>query len=391
MGGNESKEYIAAVRSLVDIYAGNFENEPVLRDAGDASPDLHLVSGVFVYNPKLKKFLVQQRAATKATYPSHFTDSASGHVNARRGMSLATIKEEMCRELAEEMGVEAKPGQLRLWTFFQDPEVNEIKFEFVARTEQEEVHPDLSEVTARSGWFDAATLRAMLRSERFVGPVINLWSALLENEARFDAFLKGLEGWQTYWNWCGDLRAFVHWARGEGEGGAPRERPRSVPLFLGRFQPFHIGHQKCLERIGEQARDVVIAIGSAQYARDQRNPLAYDERRDAIRHAIEREGLGFENVFFVPVPDIHNERLWMQNIKLLFGDSVVMVSNNDWVRGLAEGAGIRLAAKMAFEVGKLNGSNARELIRAGGDWRALVPDPRYMEERGLVEIIRASK
>ncbi len=391
MGARENKEYLAAVPSLFDIYAGNFENQPVLRDASDASPHLHVVAGVFVYNPKIRKFLVQQRSASKATYPGRFTDSASGHIRARRGMSLATIKEEMCRELAEEVGVDARPDQLKLWTFFQDPEVNEIKFNFMGRIEQENTRLDLSEVTDRSGWFDAATLRSMLRSERFVGPVINLWEVLLDNEARFDAFLKGLDGWQSYWKWCDGLRAFKEWNQSHEDGHLSPQRPESIPLFLGRFQPFHRGHLKCLEQIRKHAQDVIVAIGSAQYSRDGRNPLAYDERRDVIRHAIERENLGFKNVFFIPIPDIHNERLWMQNIKLLFGDSIVMNTNNDWVRGLAKDAGIRLAEKLAFDVGKLNGSNARELMRTGGEWRSIVPDPRYMEERGLVEIIKASK
>ncbi|MEX2682999.1 MAG: adenylyltransferase/cytidyltransferase family protein [Candidatus Sigynarchaeota archaeon] len=391
MRADEKKEYLAVVPSLFDIYVGNFENKPVLRDAADASPHLHVVAGVFVYNPKIRKFLVQQRAASKMTYPNHFTDSASGHIKARHGMSLATIKEEMCRELAEEMGVKAGPDQLKLWTFFQDPEVNEIKFDFVGKVEQEEIHPDLSEVTGRSGWVDAATLRAMLRSERFVGPVVNLWEVLLDNEARFDMFLKGLDGWQSYWKWCDGLRAFKEWYCSTASTSRSRQRPRSIPMFLGRFQPFHRGHLKCLQHIEKQAQDVIVAIGSAQYSRDERNPLAYDERRDVIQHVIEREKLGFRNVFFVPIPDIHNERLWMQNIKFLFSDAIELNSNNDWVRGLAKGAGIRLGKKLAFEVGTLNGSNTRELMRAGGEWQALVPDPRYMEERGLVEIIKASK
>nr|MDO8085101.1 adenylyltransferase/cytidyltransferase family protein [Candidatus Sigynarchaeum springense] len=391
MDVHEETEYIAAVPSLFDIYTGNFENKPVPRDAKDASPHLHVVAGAFVYNPKTRKFLVQQRAASKATYPNHFTDSASGHIKARQGMSLATIKEEMCRELVEEMGVEIMPDQLRLWTFFQDPEVNEIKFEFVARADREEIRPDLSEVTERSGWFDATALRTMLRSERFVGPVINLWSVLLENEARFDAFLKGLDGWQSYWKWCDGLRAFKEWRDKVGSTGRSSQRSGCIPMFLGRFQPFHRGHLKCLEEIKKQARDVIVAIGSAQYSRDGRNPLSYNERRDAIQHVIEREKLGFKNVFFIPIPDIHDERLWMQNIKFLFGDAIELHSNNDWVRGLATGAGIRLGKKLAFEVGSLNGSNARELMRTGGNWQSLVPDPRYMEDKGLVEIIKASK
>jgi isopentenyldiphosphate isomerase len=164
MEPHKKAEYLAAVPSLYDIYVGNFENAPVLRNEHNSASHLHLVAGLFVYNPVTRQFLVQQRSASKNTYPEHFTDSASGHINARAGMSLATIKEEMCRELAEEMGVKAKPGQLSLWTLFQDAIENEIKLIFVACVDTTKKRLDLAEVTDRSGWY--ATIDARCRAVR---------------------------------------------------------------------------------------------------------------------------------------------------------------------------------------------------------------------------------
>jgi nicotinamide-nucleotide adenylyltransferase len=391
MERHKGREHMAAVPSLYDIYVGNFENAPVLRNEQNSASCLHLVAGLFVYNPVTRKFLVQQRSPSKSTYPGHFTDSASGHINARAGMSLATIKEEMCRELVEEMGVEAKPGQLSLWTLFQDTTENEIKFIFVASVDTTETKLDHTEVTDRSGWYGAVDLRAMLKTERFVAPVIGLWDVLLQNEARFGAFVRGLGPWQHYWKWCDGLRKFKEWETMEKGKQGSRRDARVIPLYLGRYQPFHRGHLSCLEHIRKEAQDVIIGIGSAQYSRDERNPLTFAERRDAMQHGLDIENLGFENVFFVPIPDIHNEHMWMQNIKLLFGSSIAIYSNNDWVRGLAVGAGIRVAEKMAFEVATYNGSRVRELVREGGQWQPLVPDPKYMEKRGLVSIIKESK
>ncbi len=383
MGSRKKTEYMAAVPSLYDIYVGNFENAPVLRNKQNSDSYLHLTAGLFVYNPKTRKFLVQQRSFSKNTYPGHFTDSASGHINARADMSLATIKEEMCRELAEEMGVEARPGQLSLWTLYQDTAENEINFIFVTSVDTTETRLHLAEVTDRSGWYKAATLRRMLKIEQFVGPVTGLWEVLLQNETRFGPFVRSLDPWQTYWKWCDGLRKFKEWKATHDD--------KPIPLFLGRFQPLHRGHLSCLEHIRKHAEEVIIGIGSAQYSRDERNPLTFAERRDVMQHALDRGNLGFKNVFFVPIPDIHNEHMWMQNVKLLLGAEIVINSNNDWVRGLATVAGIRVAEKLAFEVATYNGSRVRDLVREGGQWQALVPDPQYMEERGLVSIIKESK
>ncbi len=391
MERHKGREHMAVGPSLYDIYVGDFENAPVLRNEQNSTLHLHLVAGLFVYNPVIRKFLVQQRSPSKDTFPGHFTDSASGHINARAGMSLATIKKEMCRELAEEMGVEAKPGQLSLWTLFQDTTENEIKLIFVASVDTAETRLDHTEVTDRSGWYGAAELRSMLKTERFVGPVTGLWDVLLQNEARFGAFVRGLGPWQHYWEWSDGLRRFKEWKSLEkGRQKSPHDASW-IPLYLGRFQPFHRGHLSCLEHIRKNAQDVIIGIGSAQYSRDERNPLTFAERREVMQHALDREKLGFNNVFFVPIPDIHNEHMWMENIKLLLGTEIEIHSNNDWVRGLATSAGIHVAEKMAFEVATYNGSRVRELVRGGGQWQALVPDPQYMEKRGLVSIIKGSK
>ncbi|NMC07843.1 MAG: adenylyltransferase/cytidyltransferase family protein [Candidatus Lokiarchaeota archaeon] len=386
----EKQEYLAAVRSLQDIYMGNFENEAVPRNAHNDASRLHLVAGLYVYNPVTRKFLVQQRSTTKKTFPGQFTDSASGHIMARAGMTLDTIKQEMCRELAEEVGIEADPGALFLWTFFQDPSESEIKFIFVATSDATRVTPDLAEVTDRTGWYEAAELRSMLGSERFVKQVVGLWDVLLQNEAQFSVFMNSLVPWQNYWNWSGGLRDYLVWRAAVDANVEDAHRARRIPLFLGRFQPFHRGHLRCLEAIRQRSGDVIAGIGSAQYSRDARNPLTYDERRDLMQHCIDRAGLDFEHVFFVPIPDVHQEHVWMQNIKLLLGDNVYIHSNNDWVRGLGIAAGIHVADKVSFEMATYNGSRVRDLVRGGGNWQALVPDASYMSRRGLVTIIQQS-
>lgn len=53
-------------------------------------------------------------------------------------------------------------------------------------------------------------------------------------------------------------------------------------LYLGRFQPLHIGHASVIDRMLKECEEIVIAIGSAQEFGTERNPLDYGKRRYLI-------------------------------------------------------------------------------------------------------------
>ena len=56
-----------------------------------------------------------------------------------------------------------------------------------------------------------------------------------------------------------------------------------VGLFVGRFQPFHRGHESIVRKMLEECDKVIIAIGSAQAASTESNPFRYDYRRSMIQ------------------------------------------------------------------------------------------------------------
>jgi bifunctional NMN adenylyltransferase/nudix hydrolase len=53
-------------------------------------------------------------------------------------------------------------------------------------------------------------------------------------------------------------------------------------VFIGRFQPYHNGHRKVVERALELSHNVLIIVGSAGKARSLRNPFTFDERKQMI-------------------------------------------------------------------------------------------------------------
>lgn len=55
-------------------------------------------------------------------------------------------------------------------------------------------------------------------------------------------------------------------------------------LVIGRFQPFHFGHQNIVNEIMLDGLRPLIAVGSINYNRDiTKNPLSFQERKDLIQ------------------------------------------------------------------------------------------------------------
>lgn len=65
----------------------------------------------------------------------------------------------------------------------------------------------------------------------------------------------------------------------------------NVGVFLGRFQPFHKGHEITVKRMLDMHDNVLILIGSADKSGTARNPFDVNIRAEIIREWIRHEGL----------------------------------------------------------------------------------------------------
>jgi cytidyltransferase-like protein len=54
-------------------------------------------------------------------------------------------------------------------------------------------------------------------------------------------------------------------------------------LFIGRFQPFHLGHQAIINEIILDGKIPIIVIGDDNEADLKRNPLSYEQRKELIQ------------------------------------------------------------------------------------------------------------
>jgi len=60
-------------------------------------------------------------------------------------------------------------------------------------------------------------------------------------------------------------------------------------VFIGRFHPFHLGHQKVVTTALAQAERVIVLVGSSAQPRCIRNPWTYSEREQFILSSFPKE------------------------------------------------------------------------------------------------------
>lgn len=84
-------------------------------------------------------------------------------------------------------------------------------------------------------------------------------------------------------------------------------------VFIGRFQPFHVGHESVIREALNQAKEVIVVVGSSFAARNIRNPFTFEERKAMIESVFPQE-----NVKVVPVADYpYDDGKWIAAIQSL--------------------------------------------------------------------------
>ncbi|MCR8453451.1 MAG: nicotinamide-nucleotide adenylyltransferase [Crenarchaeota archaeon] len=144
-------------------------------------------------------------------------------------------------------------------------------------------------------------------------------------------------------------------------------------LFVGRFQPFHKGHEHALNQILEHENEVIIAVGTTQENYTFENPLTAGERIDLIWTYLKSEGL-CERAIICAVPDINNNYLWPRHVMSLVPKFDVVYSGNNLVLLLFESMNIPVKRIIEVNRSEYQGRVIRQRILEGKPWEQLVPD-----------------
>ncbi|MFB0551407.1 MAG: nicotinamide-nucleotide adenylyltransferase [Nitrososphaeria archaeon] len=161
-------------------------------------------------------------------------------------------------------------------------------------------------------------------------------------------------------------------------------------LFLGKFQPFHIGHLEVARVILREVDEIVLAIGSAQFSYTPENPFTAGERIEIVRRSLLDGGVDLRRCLIVPVPDVGTHSIWVSYVKTFCPKFDVVYSNNNLVRTLFIDAGYEVRPSPLFNREKYSSAEIRRRMREKKDWRSLVSQSAAAYLEGIDSEIRLS-
>lgn len=85
-------------------------------------------------------------------------------------------------------------------------------------------------------------------------------------------------------------------------------------LFIGRFQPLHLGHLDAIKQIiAKDYHRIVIGLGSSQEKNTRKNPFDLEERQVLMKQVLAKT---FPKIIFeiLAIPDFANSRKWLEYI-----------------------------------------------------------------------------
>lgn len=144
-------------------------------------------------------------------------------------------------------------------------------------------------------------------------------------------------------------------------------------LYVGRFQPFHLGHLGAIKEVLNQVDELVIIIGSAQYSHNMNNPFTAGERLVMVRHALQEAGVDLSRIWIVPVPDVHLHMLWVAAVEGYTPKFNVLYSNEPLTRRLFMEGGYTVENISLFDRQTYSSTYVREKMLKDESWTTLVP------------------
>ena len=85
-----------------------------------------------------------------------------------------------------------------------------------------------------------------------------------------------------------------------------------VLVFIGRFQPIHLGHLKVFEEGLKQAEKLYVLVGSTEQPRNLRNPFLFEERAWMVKACVSDP----DQTSVLALPDIaYNDQAWIGTVQ----------------------------------------------------------------------------
>ncbi|MFB0502753.1 MAG: nicotinamide-nucleotide adenylyltransferase [Candidatus Bathyarchaeia archaeon] len=154
------------------------------------------------------------------------------------------------------------------------------------------------------------------------------------------------------------------------------QNPKKVSraLYVGRFQPFHLGHLEAVRYVLKNAPEIIIVIGSAQHSHTLENPFTAGERAMMIRLALDEASIDPSRYFIVPVTDLDIHGIWVSHARTYVPSFDVVYSNEPLTRRLFIESGFKVASIPFFKRKICQATEIRGRMIRDENWTDLLPN-----------------
>jgi len=144
-------------------------------------------------------------------------------------------------------------------------------------------------------------------------------------------------------------------------------------LYIGRFQPFHLGHLEAVKHILGKVDDLVIVVGSAHDSHTIENPFTAGERITMIRLALKEAKIDANRYTVLPLPDAEFHKVWVSHLLSQTPSFDLVFTNEPLTSRLLKEAGMRVERIPMFNRTSLTATEVRKRIIEGKNWEELLP------------------
>lgn len=144
-------------------------------------------------------------------------------------------------------------------------------------------------------------------------------------------------------------------------------------LYVGRFQPFHLGHLHAIKYVLSQVDEVIIVIGSAQYSHRLDNPFTAGERVTMVRRALDEAKISQSKYWIIPIRDMHVHMMWVAEVRGYTPKFESVYSNEPLTHRLFKEAGFPVKPIPFNKRHLYLATEIRERMLRNKSWTELVP------------------
>jgi len=162
-------------------------------------------------------------------------------------------------------------------------------------------------------------------------------------------------------------------------------------LFIGRFQPFHLGHLYIIKNALKEVNGLVIGIGSSQEENTKENPFTVRERVEMINSTLPSNEI--RKYTICSIPDYPNDNRWVEEVESLIPNfEIIYMSDKNtfgekWIERCFKE---KYIIKKIKALKGIDSTIIREKMVNNKNWQSLVPEEvvRYIENNKSIEKIK---